>query len=82
MALYAVYAYQNTKTLVFVSNIINKINLMKSLPCILLAFTLSVLAFSSLSFAKNKKVVFLADKGKNTAVHAHESGNAILANAL
>ena len=55
---------------------------MKSLPRILLAFTLSVLAFSSLSFAKNKKVVFLADKGKNTAVHAHESGNAILANAL
>ena len=55
---------------------------MKSLSRILIAFTLSFLTFSSLSFAKNKKVVFLADKGKNTAVHAHESGNAILANAL
>ena len=55
---------------------------MKSLSRILLVFTLSFLTFSSLSFAKNKKVVFLADKGKNTTVHAHESGNAILANAL
>jgi len=57
-------------------------NPMKSLSRILLVFTLSLLTFSSLSFAKNKKVVFLADKGKNTTVHAHESGNAILANAL
>ena len=79
MDVYPIYAYQKPEILVFVSNIIIKINLMKSLPRILLAFTLPVLAFSSLSFAKNKKVVFLADKGKNTAVHAHESGNAILA---
>jgi hypothetical protein len=82
MDVYPIYAYQKPEILVFVSNIIIKINLMKSLPRILLAFTLSVLAFSFLSFAKNKKVVFLADKGKNTTVHAHESGNAILANAL
>ena len=82
MATYLIYAYQKPKVLVFISNISIKNNLMKSLSRILLAFTLSVLAFSSLSFAKNKKVVFLADKGKNTAVHAHESGNAILANAL
>ena len=55
---------------------------MKSISRILLVSTLSALAFSFWATAKNKKVVFLADKGKNTTVHAHESGNAILANAL
>jgi hypothetical protein len=55
---------------------------MKSVLHFVFVATLSVLTFSSLAYAKNKKVVFLADKGKNTTVHAHESGNAILANAL
>ena len=32
--------------------------------------------------AQNKKVVFLADSGKNSKTHAHGSGNIILANAL
>ena len=32
--------------------------------------------------AQNKKVIFLADSGKNSKTHAHESGNEILANAL
>ena len=34
------------------------------------------------AFAQNKKVVFLADRGKNSKTHAHESGNELLANAL
>jgi hypothetical protein len=55
---------------------------MKSLSRILSLATLSVWALTSYVHAENKKVVFLADKGKNTTVHAHESGNAILANAL
>ena len=55
---------------------------MKLASRIFLVITLSALAFSFLATAKNKKVVFLADRGKNTEVHAHESGNAILANAL
>lgn len=55
-------------------------NLISSI--IILAFT-SVIAFSSASFAKEKKkIVFLADGGKNSKTHAHESGNALLANAL
>ena len=32
--------------------------------------------------AQNKKVIFLADSGKNSKTHAHESGNEILANHL
>ena len=32
--------------------------------------------------AQNKKVIFLADSGKNSKTHAHESGNKILAKAL
>ena len=55
---------------------------MKLITPLFLFITFSILTFSSLSNAKIKKVVFLADKGKNTDVHAHESGNAILANAL
>ena len=54
---------------------------MKSVLHFLFVATLSVLTFSSLAYAKNKKVVFLADKGKNTAVHAHESGNATVQGA-
>ena len=55
-------------------------NLLSSI--IILAFT-SVIAFSSASFAdEKKKIVFLADGGKNSKTHAHESGNALLANAL
>ena len=34
------------------------------------------------AFAQNKKVVFLADRGKNSKTHAHESGNELLADAL
>ena len=41
---------------------------------------LIIAAFSG--FAQNKKVVFLADRGKNSTTHAHESGNELLANAL
>ena len=37
---------------------------MKSLSRILSLATLSIWAFTSLSLAENKKVVFLADKGK------------------
>ena len=32
--------------------------------------------------AQKKKIVFLADRGKNSKTHAHESGNELLANAL
>ena len=39
-------------------------------------FTLSVLA------EEKKKIVFLADGGKNSKTHAHEGGNALLAKAL
>ncbi|MCH2207783.1 MAG: ThuA domain-containing protein [Lentisphaerales bacterium] len=45
---------------------------------ILVAFSLSV----SAEMAKKKKIVFLADKGKNSEKHAHISGNALLAEAL
>ena len=38
--------------------------------------------FSATAFAENKKIVFLADKGKDQEKHAHESGNALLAKAL
>ncbi|HBU60524.1 MAG TPA: hypothetical protein DEB48_11850 [Verrucomicrobiales bacterium] len=34
------------------------------------------------AFAQQKKIVFLADRGKNSKTHAHESGNELLANAL
>lgn len=43
----------------------------------------AILVFSISSFAdEKKKIVFLADGGKNSKTHAHESGNALLAKAL
>ena len=39
-------------------------------------------ALSNFAFGENKKIVFLADGGKNSKTHAHESGNALLAKAL
>ena len=45
---------------------------------ILIVFSLSIFAES----AKKKKVVFLADGGKNKEKHAHETGNILLAEAL
>tara|TARA_Y100000588_G_scaffold369233_1_gene438012 strand:+ start:704 stop:1543 length:840 start_codon:yes stop_codon:yes gene_type:complete len=50
---------------------------MKTLFHILIITILAVPAF-----AKNKKIVFLADRGKNAKTHAHESGNELLADAL
>ena len=49
--------------------------------------TMLVVAFSFTmaaqdSKASKKKVVFLADKGKNSKLHAHISGNEILAKSL
>ena len=42
-----------------------------------------ILAFSFSSLAdEKKKIVFLADGGKNSKTHAHESGNALLAKHL
>ena len=42
-----------------------------------------ILAFSFSSLAdEKKKIVFLADGGKNSKTNAHESGNALLAKAL
>mgnify|MGYP005725898249 CR=1 FL=1 len=42
-----------------------------------------IIAFSFSSLAdEKKKIVFLADGGKNSKTHAHESGNALLAKAL
>ena len=38
--------------------------------------------FSATAFPESKKIVFLADKGKDQEKHAHESGNALLAKAL
>ena len=43
-------------------------------------FIITILAFPA--FAKKKKIVFLADRGKNSKTHAHESGNELLADAL
>jgi hypothetical protein len=43
---------------------------------------LIIAALATPAFAQNKKVVFLADRGKNSKTHAHESGNELLANAL
>ena len=43
---------------------------------------LIIAALATPAFAQNKKVVFLADRGKNSTTHAHESGNELLANAL
>ena len=55
---------------------------MKQLPRLILISVLSVFALSNFAFVKNKKIVFLADGGKNSKTHAHESGNALLAKAL
>ena len=55
---------------------------MKQLPRLILISVLSVFALSNFAFGKNKKIVFLADGGKNSKTHAHESGNALLAKAL
>ena len=43
---------------------------------------LRIAVLATPAFAQNKKVVFLADRGKNSKTHAHESGNELLANAL
>jgi type 1 glutamine amidotransferase len=49
---------------------------------LILAIT-GLIAVLPASFAEeNKKIVFLADGGKNSKTHAHEGGNALLANAL
>ncbi len=42
----------------------------------------TLLALSTATFAEKTKVVFLADKGKDTEKHAHLSGNDLLAKAL
>ena len=34
---------------------------------------LIIAALATPAFAQNKKVVFLADRGKNSTTHAHES---------
>ncbi|MEM0898067.1 MAG: ThuA domain-containing protein [Verrucomicrobiota bacterium] len=55
---------------------------MKSLKhTIFIVFT-AIVALSTGALAENKKIVFLADGGKNAEKHAHESGNALLAEAL
>tara|TARA_Y100000589_G_scaffold255966_1_gene245025 strand:- start:214 stop:1050 length:837 start_codon:yes stop_codon:yes gene_type:complete len=43
---------------------------------------LIITALAVPAFAQKKKIVFLADRGKNSKTHAHESGNELLANAL
>ena len=43
---------------------------------------LIIAALAVPAFAQKKKIVFLADRGKNSKTHAHESGNELLANAL
>ena len=55
---------------------------MKQISRVLIVTVLAAFAFSSLGFAANKKIVFLADRGKNAKTHAHESGNELLAKAL
>ena len=51
-----------------------------SLPVILT--TVAAITFSTSAVAQSKKVVFLADGGKNSETHAHVAGNALLAKAL
>ena len=46
---------------------------------LIVSFSVTVIAEDS---KPNKKVIFLADKGKNSLLHAHISGNALLAEAL
>jgi len=55
---------------------------MKLLIKAYLTITLTLLCLSSVAFSANKKVVFLADGGKNNEKHNHVDGNDILANAL
>ena len=55
---------------------------MKRTTRALIVTVLAAFVFSSIGFAANKKVVFLADRGKNAKTHAHESGNELLAKAL
>ena len=55
---------------------------MKQLPRLILISVFAVFALSIFAFGENKKIVFLADGGKNSKTHAHESGNALLAKAL
>ena len=55
---------------------------MKILIKAYLTITLTLLGLSSIAFSANKKVVFLADGGKNNEKHNHVDGNDILAAAL
>ena len=49
---------------------------------LILAITGLIAALPASFAEENKKIVFLADGGKNAKTHAHEGGNALLANAL
>jgi len=51
-----------------------------SLPVIVT--TVAAISFSTSAVAQSKKIVFLADGGKNSETHAHIAGNALLAKAL
>lgn len=42
----------------------------------------TMLTLPTTGFAETKKIVFLADGGKNSKTHAHEAGNELLAEAL
>ena len=51
--------------------------------CSLIITATVVVAFTNIVHAgEKKKIVFLADGGKNSKTHAHEGGNALLAKAL
>ena len=56
--------------------------MMKPSSLCLIITAIAALTFSLETLAQNKKIVFLADRGKNEKTHAHESGNALLAKAL
>ncbi|MFP6858515.1 MAG: ThuA domain-containing protein [Roseibacillus sp.] len=49
---------------------------------IVTSVVVALIATSAGAFAEKKKVVFLADGGKNSKTHAHVSGNALLGKAL
>ena len=59
-----------------------KPNIMKSLSRLLTFAAAIAMSFANPTFAKDKKIVFLADGGKTNKTHAHEGGNALLAKAL
>ena len=55
---------------------------MKFLSTLIVTVT-AVMALTNIVLAEEKKkIVFLADGGKNSKTHAHEGGNALLAKAL